>query len=511
MKAGTYKCAIYTRKSTEKGLEQDFNTLDAQREACLAYITSQKSEGWIALGQLYDDGGYSGGSIVRPALQQLLEDIKARKVNIVVVYKIDRLTRSLTDFAKLVDVFDEYGVSFVSVTQSFNTTTSMGRLTLNVLLSFAQFEREVIGERIRDKVAASKKKGMWMGGPPPLGYDIVQRQLIINAEEAKTVRYIFDRYLELGRVALLKEDLDTSGMRGKSWVSSTGRKHDGQPYSRGALYQLLGNPTYAGHIRHKEIVYDGMHEGIIPKEKWQQVQDLLMDRACTVRGHKKQSIKSILKGKIFDADGVLYTPMRANKDGKQYRYYVSQNLVQNRNHPKGVISRLPAHEIETLVLDALAAEMCDIEKLSEMFELNIGSHFKKLEHISKHAEMIPDLSAAIHKIIVDTDRLTIEVSVKNLATSINDKIDIALAVEDESRIHTLTIPYYTKRARSAVIIRAGEGKSLLDLPKDKLKSLVRGIIWRDAHFAGKTLRDIARAESIDESYVRKLVERSLRT
>jgi site-specific DNA recombinase len=508
MKTPTYKCAIYTRKSTDKGLEQDFNTLDAQREACLAYITSQKSEGWAASKDHYNDGGYSGGSIERPALQQLLEDIKARKINIVVVYKIDRLTRSLTDFSKLVEVFDQYGVSFVSITQSFNTTTSMGRLTLNVLLSFAQFEREVIGERIRDKVAASKKKGMWMGGPPPLGYDIVERKLIVNAGEAKTVRYIFDRYIELGTVNLLKQGLDTADMRSKSWVSSTGRKHDGQFFSRGALYQLLSNSTYAGYIRHKDIIYDGAHDAIISKETWQQVQDLLTRKACTERGHKKQAVKNILTGKIFDADGVLYTPMRSNKDGKQYRYYVSQNLIQNRNHPKDVISRLPAHEIETLALNTLVAELRDVKKLSEI--LGAGIEFRTLEHIAAYAEKELDLYTAINKVIVDTDRLTVEVGIQNLTASINEVMHLGVKLEDESRIHALTIPYHTKRARQgAVIIRAGEGKSLLDMPKDKLRSLVRGTIWRDAHFAGKTLREIARAEGIDETYVHKLVERSL--
>jgi len=236
MKPALQKCAIYTRKSTDKGLEQDFNTLDAQREACLAYIASQKSEGWAPVKHLYDDGGYSGSSIERPALRQLLEDIKAGKVNIIVVYKIDRLTRSLADFAKLVEVFDQYNVSFVSVTQSFNTTTSMGRLTLNVLLSFAQFEREVIGERIRDKVAASKKKGMWLGGCPPLGYDIIEKKLIVNEKERETVRYIFDRYVDFKSIPRLKEHLDQQRIKSKSWTSVAGREHKGQSYSGGALH-----------------------------------------------------------------------------------------------------------------------------------------------------------------------------------------------------------------------------------------------------------------------------------
>jgi DNA invertase Pin-like site-specific DNA recombinase len=510
MKPTTQKCAIYTRKSTDKGLEQDFNTLDAQREACLAYITSQKSEGWIAVKQLYDDGGYSGGSMERPALKQLMEDIKDRKINIVVVYKIDRLTRSLTDFAKLVEVFDQYGVSFVSITQSFNTTTSMGRLTLNVLLSFAQFEREVIGERIRDKVAASKKKGMWMGGCPMLGYDIKERQLVINEQEAKTIRYIFDSYLEFGAVSRLKEHLDMRGIKSKSWVSKTGKEHPGQPYSRGAIYHLLSNPVYAGYIRHRGVVHEGLHEGIISKEKWQQVQGALMSKACIERGHKNQSVKSILKGKIFDADGIIYTPMRANKKGKQYRYYVSQNRVQNRDSVKGVIARLPAHEIETLVLNSMVAKMKDIEKLSGMLGLDVESNHNKLERISKSAENITDLYRAIHKVVVDVDRLTVDVCVKTLAECINEIMGVGLAVDDDAGVYSLSIPYHTKRARKgAVVIRSGAGRDLFDLPKNKLKSLVKGIIWRDAHFRGKPFIEIARENNCSRSFVIQLVQQSL--
>jgi site-specific DNA recombinase len=511
MTAAIQKCAIYTRKSTDKGLEQDFNSLDAQREACLSYIASQKSEGWVALKQVYDDGGYSGGNIERPALQQLLDDIKVKKINIVVVYKIDRLTRSLADFAKLVEVFDQHGVSFVSITQSFNTTTSMGRLTLNVLLSFAQFEREVSGERIRDKVAASKKKGMWMGGCPMLGYDIKDRQLIINEEEAKTVRHIFDSYLELGTVFRLKDYLGKKGIRSKSWVSVTGRKHIGQPYGRGALYHLLKNPVYAGYVRQKDTLYDGLHIGIISKEKWQQVQDALISKACAERGHKKNSVKSILKGKIFDVDGVLYTPMRANKKQKQYRYYVSQNCAQNRDRPKEVIARLPAHEIETLLLDTIAAEMQDIKKLSDMLDLEIEPNSKALEHISKSPETVQNLHTAIHKVIVDTDHLTMEVCTKALTKCINDSVDTGLSIGDVARIHSITIPYHTKRAcMGAVVIRPGDGKDFLDLPKKKLEYLVKGTIWRDAHFSGKPFIEIARENNCSRSFVIQLIEESFK-
>src|ERR1700739_4056778 len=270
-----FRCAIYTRKSSEEGLEQEFNSLDAQREACQAYIVSQRHEGWTALAARYDDGGYSGGSMERPALQRLLGDIRARKIEIVVVYKVDRLTRSLADFAKIVEIFDAQGVSFVSVTQAFNTTSSMGRLTLNVLLSFAQFEREVTGERIRDKIAASKKKGMWMGGQPALGYDVKERKLVVNEPEAATVRAIFRRYLELGSVRALRDDLSARGFVSKRRVAADGSPYGGQRFSRGALYLMLKNPLYRGQIVHKDKTFLGEHAAIVDEELWAKVQSLL--------------------------------------------------------------------------------------------------------------------------------------------------------------------------------------------------------------------------------------------
>src|SRR5467141_2242040 len=258
-----FKCAIYTRKSSEEGLEQDFNSLHAQRESCEAYIKSQKHEGWMALPNLYDDGGYSGGSIERPALKKLLADIQSRAVDVVIVYKVDRLTRSLADFAKIVEIFDAAGVSFVSVTQQFNTTTSMGRLTLNVLLSFAQFEREVTGERIRDKIAASKQKGMWMGGNVPLGYDASERTLIINPAEAGIVQRIFALYRKLGCVRRVKEEADRLGIRTKCSTTANGTERSGKPFSRGHLYGLLANPIYTGRIAHKGRLYPGQHPALI--------------------------------------------------------------------------------------------------------------------------------------------------------------------------------------------------------------------------------------------------------
>ena len=292
---------------------------------------SQRHEGWHAVAKKYDDGGFSGGNMNRPGLKQLLDDIAARLVDTVVVYKVDRLTRSLTDFAKIIEVFDKQGVSFVSVTQQFNTTSSMGRLTLNVLLSFAQFEREVTGERIRDKIAASKKKGMWMGGVEPLGYDVKDRQLIVNPQEAKVVREIFTQYLSLGSVAALKQYLDQKKLRTKLRTSANGHAFGGKPYSRGGLYKLLNNEVYTGRIAHRGESYSGEHQAILEPETWEKVKALL---AANNQGHRQPGTRkvpsSILAGLVFDAEGNRYTPTHAVKKGRRYRYYTSQAVIQKR-------------------------------------------------------------------------------------------------------------------------------------------------------------------------------------
>ena len=351
----TIRCAIYTRKSSDEGLEQEFNSLDAQREACEAYIVSQRHAGWIALSDMYDDGGLSGGTMERLALKRLLEDIQAGKVQIVVVYKVDRLTRSLADFAKIVDIFDAHNASFVSVTQQFNTTTSMGRLTLNMLLSFAQFEREIAGERIRDKIAASKKKGIWMGGNVPLGYDVKDRKLIVNEPEASTVRLIFRRYAELGSVSLLKAELDRLGIVSKRREGAGGRLAGGQHFSRGALYLMLQNRLYRGDIVHQGEAYPGPHEAILDLELWQIVQNKLavhrQERALAVDAEAP----SLLAGLIVDADGSRMTPIHATKRAKRYRYYVSASLLtaDHSRAQKGM--RIPAGDVEALVLDRLRA------------------------------------------------------------------------------------------------------------------------------------------------------------
>jgi len=336
-------CAIYTRKSTEEGLEQEFNSLDAQREACEAYITSQRHEGWRLVRDAYDDGGFSGGNMERPGLKRLLADIEAGKVDVIVVYKVDRLTRSLADFAKIVDVLDAKGASFVSVTQSFNTTTSMGRLTLNVLLSFAQFEREVTGERIRDKIAASKKKGLWMGGPVPLGYDVEDRKLIVNEGEAELVRHIMQRYLILPSVKALAAELARDGHRTKIQVRKSGPHKGGCLFRRGTLYHLLRNRIYLGEIVHKGSHFPGEHPPIVPIDLWQEVQEKL-----AVRGpgpfwvaHQR---KSHLIGLLFDGDGQPMTPSHAKRGTKRYRYYVTREPADDQTN-----WRVGAHDIEQLV------------------------------------------------------------------------------------------------------------------------------------------------------------------
>lgn len=349
----TLICAIYTRKSSEEGLEQGFNSLDAQREACEAFILSQQHEGWRALTTMYDDGGYSGGTMVRPSLKRLLEDIDNKRIQVVVVYKVDRLSRSLADFAKIVELFDSRGVSFVSVTQQFNTTSSMGRLTLNVLLSFAQFEREVTGERIRDKIAASKQRGMWMGGTPPIGYRGNERTLDVEESSASLVRHIFTRYLKLGGVQELKRELDDENLLMPNRVSNAGNTYGGLQFSRGQLYRILTNPIYIGQIPHRGKTYQGQHPGIIDQELWDTVQAKLISNKQGQRQRSTAPSGSLLMGLIVDGRGRRLVPSHSQKQSKRYRYYVSELLTKSsREHdPEGI--RLPAQEVETLVVDAL--------------------------------------------------------------------------------------------------------------------------------------------------------------
>jgi DNA invertase Pin-like site-specific DNA recombinase len=392
----TVRCAIYTRKSDADGLEQDFNSLDAQREACAAYILSQKHEGWIQVPDFYDDGGFSGGNMARPGLKQLLDDVRTGKVNVIVVYKVDRLTRSLADFAKIVEVLDGAGASFVSVTQSFNTTTSMGRLTLNVLLSFAQFEREVTGERIRDKIAASKRKGMWMGGNPPLGYDVNNRQLVINEAEAEPVRHIMQRYVKLGSVRSLQEELLAKGI-----VTKCAKGRGGIAFTRGSLGHLLKNTLYLGEVHFEGQVHAGQYKAIVDRELWDAVQATFAKSVVDHRQGRGANQPSLLSGLLFDTHGGRMTPSHAVKSGQRYRYYVT--LADHRQEGRSA-ARIAAQILEDAVAERLASwilqhghdQQLDAEDLAEaMFraqreadELRTGAASDKREIILRYVQRV---------------------------------------------------------------------------------------------------------------------------
>src|SRR4051812_33782282 len=358
------RCAIYTRKSSEEGLEQEFNSLAAQREACEAYIRSQQHEGWLSARNRYDDGGFSGGNLERPAAQRLLTDIRAGRIGSVVVYKVDRLTRSLADFARLVELFDAQGVSFVSVTQQFNTTSSMGRLTLNVLLSFAQFEREVTGERIRDKIAASKKKGLWVGGVVPLGYSVEDKKLVVEESEAEIVRLIFRGYLELGSLPALQRDLREKGIRTRPRVLSSGRQIGGVPLTIGPLNYILRNRVYLGEINHQRESYRGEHSAIIEPALFDAVQTKLSGNLVE-RTRLRLASGALLARRIFDDRGNRMSPSYAIKKGLRYRYYVSCAIAQGLKSEAGSIPRVPAAEIERLTTDALRKHCTDHEVQSD--------------------------------------------------------------------------------------------------------------------------------------------------
>ncbi|WP_417251044.1 recombinase family protein [Castellaniella sp.] len=367
------RCAVYTRKSTEEGLDQEYNSLEAQRDAGLAFVASQRHEGWIAIEESFDDGGYSGGNLERPGLQRLMRLVEAGRVDIIVVYKIDRLTRSLADFARLVDVFDRMGVSFVSVTQQFNTTTSMGRLTLNVLLSFAQFEREVTGERIRDKIAASKAKGLWMGGMPPMGYDVVDRKLVINDREADLVRDIFRRYSKHGSAARLVRELAIEGQTTKAWTTKDGRRRTGRPIDQQYIFKMIRNRVYLGDITHKGKAYPGQHEAIIAQDVWDTVHTMINRRKTGPRDQHSEH-PALLAGLLFADDGqrMMHTFTR-KKDGRRYRYY--QPYQYKKRYSRATVKPgtfnpglLPAADLEAAVLEQIHLALQNPETLVAVWQ-----------------------------------------------------------------------------------------------------------------------------------------------
>ncbi|MBX3516751.1 MAG: recombinase family protein [Rhodospirillales bacterium] len=417
------RCAVYTRKSTEEGLDMEFNSLDAQREACEAYVASQKPEGWILVPDRYDDGGFSGGTLERPALKRLLVDIEDGRVDVVVVYKIDRLSRSLMDFAKLVEVFDRRGVTFVSVTQSFNTTTSMGRLTLNILLSFAQFEREVIGERIRDKFAASRARGMWMGGHPPLGYDVKDRKLVINETEANVVRMIFARFLKVGSATVLVRELTKERVTSKR----------GKPIDKGFLYKLLNNRVYLGEAVHKGVAHPGEHVAIIGRDLWDKVHAIIQQSPRSRAANTRAQTPALLKGILFGADGRAMTPTHARKGGRLYRYYVAAGLLK-ADTPPGVVRRAPAAELEAAVVDQLRGLLRSPEivvrtwrsarpEIEVLSETEVREALLSLDPIWDElfpAEQARILQLLVERVDVHPDRLDLQLRVDGLQTLVAD-------------------------------------------------------------------------------------------
>jgi DNA invertase Pin-like site-specific DNA recombinase len=438
--AKAVRCAIYTRKSHEEGLEQDFNSLDAQREACEAFILSQKHAGWRALPAMYDDGGVSGATLERPALQRLLDDVRARRLDVLVVYKVDRLTRSLADFAKIVETFDAHGVSFVSVTQQFNTTNSMGRLTLNVLLSFAQFEREVTGERIRDKIAASKKKGMWMGGLPPLGYDVRERKLVVHPEEAQTVRHIYARYGELGSVRLLQRELEAQATVSKVRTGRGGRRYGGKPFGRGALYLMLQNRIYLGEIVHKQQSYPGQHEAIIDRELWRRIQQRLEQNRVERKISRGVAAPSLLTGLLYDGQGHHMTPTHAVKNGRRYRYYVSRPLITQSRSDARDGWRVPAADLEQLVADRLCGFLSSEGEVYHAIEPHLTRDCPATRLIARAGDMAAtwsDLSPADRRAVLGTVVARIEVHPERLDVQLSPSRLADLLTCDPSNLHAL--------------------------------------------------------------------------
>lgn len=531
-RAKRLRCAVYTRKSTDEGLEQEFNSLHAQREACEAFITSQRHEGWQVLSTHYDDGGFSGGTMDRPALQRLLADISTGKVDVVVVYKIDRLTRSLFDFAKIVEVFDAKAVSFVSITQQFNTTTSMGRLTLNVLLSFAQFEREVIAERVRDKIAASKRKGMWMGGTVPLGYDAVNRKLRINAEEAKTVRLLFEMYLKLGSVRQLQEECERLGLRTKLRTMLDGRQSGGTAFSRGHLYGILSNPIYIGRIPHKGRSYEGEHEIIIDAETWDKVQAQLTTNAGRKRGRTGSKHPSLLAGLLFTSEGVPFTPSHAVNHGRRYRYYVERPLLRPvavkgkpnaaQRNESGVQTkgwRLPAAEIERLVLTQVAEFLRDRSELLDALRskrkspelvsavLSRASSLadrSKSDSVASHLEIINPL---LRRVTIAQDEVVIEIKPGGLTDILLDQKASSREEKDSAPISIEVPVRLRRRGVEAKLVVLNQQQAPLGPDANLVKALARAQEWWGRIVRGEVggIGDIARTEGFNRAYVTRFL------
>ena len=521
----TIRCAIYTRKSTEEGLEQAFNSLDAQREACVAYIASQRHEGWVLSPELYDDGGFSGGNMNRPGLTQLMAEVHAGRIQVIVVYKVDRLTRSLADFAKIVEVLDSQGASFVSVTQSFNTTTSMGRLTLNVLLSFAQFEREVTGERIRDKIAASKRKGLWMGGPVPLGYDVQDRKLVVNKAEAATVQHIFARYLELGSVVATVEVLNREGVVTKVSASSTGGQRGGIAWARGGLAHLLSNRVYIGEMRHKTEHFPGEHAAIISRDVWEATQALLAGNRIARASNQNQSHTKLLRGLLYDGLGRRMQGSQTNRGTRRYHYYIT-NPADADTTP-GPSRRVPASELEATVTHRLRAFLTNGTSLDEAAtSLRLPD-----EHLSTFIRNATALAAAIEedpaaathilrRVDVHDDRVDLTICLAALLQ--DDRIKARPTAESDQTAsnmptasrtaYRLSVPMARIKRGKEVRLVIGDESSLspaqTDLGLIKLMALARSA-WQAMLAAGDaTLPSVAAAQGYSVEHFTRLLRLS---
>jgi site-specific DNA recombinase len=503
------RCAIYTRKSSEEGLEQDFNSLDAQHEACAAYIRSQASESWKLVRERYDDGGISGGTLQRPGLQRLLVDIAAGHIDIVVVYKVDRLTRSLLDFAKLVEAFDKAGSSFVSITQSFNTTTSMSRLTLNMLLSFAQFEREVTAKRIRDKIAQSKARGMWMGGTPPIGYRPNGRSLAIIEEDAAIVRHIFSRYAELGNVRLLAEELEQQGVRSPARNAGIGRAFGNRPFSRGQLYKILSNPVYIGRIDHGGRSHKANFQSIIDRAQWDAVQAILAANINGVRGPAPAE-SSLLAGKLVDDRGVPMVAVHACKGEVRYRYYVSRDLQHSGDAENTDGWRPPAREIEPLVrawvialmndplevITRSSAEMPSPDELRTIVELGKAAAAKLNGPRAPAANL---LRSIVTEVRLGPDRVEIILCPAVLASLLGIKLTAPLSLD---------VPACLKRRGGVMRLIMPSGSPVVPaVDKTLIKTIVQGQSWWQQlqDDTSLTLEGLARRQAVTSGYVIRIV------
>jgi DNA invertase Pin-like site-specific DNA recombinase len=518
-----YRCAVYTRKSTEDGLEQEFNSLDAQREACEAYVLSQSSLGWRLLPGRYDDGGISGGTMDRPALQRLLHDIRDRKVDVVVVYKIDRLTRSLSDFARMVEIFDAARASFVSVTQQFNTTTSMGRLTLNVLLSFAQFEREVTAERIRDKIAASKQKGLWMGGCVPLGFRAENRKLKVDEKEAEIVRYLFHRYLELKSVRALAADANAKAFPARltkgpkdltepGSVASAAGKSAVRRFGRGPLYHLLSNPIYLGKIRHRQKVYDGEHEAIIDPDMFAAAQALLASRAPARSNATNATDLHLLTGILVDEDGNSLRSVHTKKGRVRYRYYVSKACVEERGRDDHNTWRLPARQLEQVVEAELTLILTNPRRLSDLLQgrilaENVPAAIGRASELHTRYQASPSwqrrniIQKLFPRIELAPAKLVLCLDVKNLAEQLlGDALEGG--AEGQPQLALIERPMSLRRRGKEIRVVLADRNQRSSVPDENLIKMLQR-----AHFflgeltdeSGRSISEVAAANKIDRS------------